>query len=200
MSFRELFRRVTQAANLFRDLGVTPETSVSMLLPLLPETVVAMIGAQTAGMANPINFLLEPQQIVALLREARCRVLLAPDPAIVPGLWPKVEAALAGWPDAPALLRVGGPPGPQSFEAELDRQPADALAFTRAIGPADVASLVPHRRHHGFAETRAPHPRRPGAAMLGQRANAGFARRRRVVDRRAVVSRRRRELRRSHRA
>ena len=68
-------------------------------------------------------------------------MLLAPDPAIVPGLWPKVEAALAGWPDAPALLRVGGPPGPQSFEAELDRQPADALTFTRAIGPADVASL-----------------------------------------------------------
>ncbi len=141
VSYRELFRRVVQAANLFRGLGVEPGASVSMLLPLLPETFVAMIGAQTAGMANPINFLLEPQQIVALLREARCRVLLAPDPEIVPGLWPKVEAALAGWPDAPALLRVGGAPGPQSFEAELDRQRDDALTFAREIGPADVASL-----------------------------------------------------------
>ncbi len=144
VSYRELFRRVTQAANLFRALGVTSGTSVSMLLPLLPETMIAMIGAQTAGMANPINFLLEPHQIATLLGEARCRVLLAPDPDVFPGLWPKVEAALAGLPGAPVLLRVGGPrerPGARSFEAELERQPGDALSFQRDIGPADIASL-----------------------------------------------------------
>jgi fatty-acyl-CoA synthase len=142
MTYRELFRRVTQAANLFRALGVEPGTSVSMLLPLLPESYVAMIGAQTAGLANPINFLLEPAQIAALLSEAKCRVLLAPDPDVVPGLWPKVEAAIRELPDAPALLRVGGPrERPDSFEAELDRQPGDALTFSREIGPNDIASL-----------------------------------------------------------
>ncbi len=144
ITYRELFRRVIQAANLFRELGVAPGTSVSMLLPLLPEGYIAMIGAQTAGMANPINFLLDPHQIASLIGEARCRVLLAPDPDLVPGLWPRVEAALADLPDAPVLLRVGGPrerPGAGSFEAELDRQNGDALRFTREIKPSDIASL-----------------------------------------------------------
>jgi fatty-acyl-CoA synthase len=135
ISYRELFRSVTQAANLFRALGVTPGASVSMLLPLLPESFIAMIGAQTAGLANPINFLLEPHHIAALLREANCRMLLAPDPDLAPGLWPKVEAALADLPQKPRLLSVS------AFAAELARQPGDALTFAREIGPRDVASL-----------------------------------------------------------
>jgi len=134
-TYRELFRRVTQAANLFRALGVEPGTSVSMLLPLLPESYVAMIGAQTAGLANPINFLLEPQQIATLLREANCRVLLAPEPDLVPGLWAKVEAAAALLSEKPTLLSVG------DFAAALQRQPGDALTFARDISPGDVASL-----------------------------------------------------------
>ncbi|HXT09014.1 MAG TPA: acyl-CoA synthetase [Roseiarcus sp.] len=141
VSYRQLLRRVVQAANLFRSLGVEPGSSVSMLLPLAPEAFVAMIGAQTAGLANPINFLLEAHQIASLLREAHCRVLLAPDPALVPGLWPKVEAALRDLPDAPRLLRVGGPRGADSFEAALEQHSGEALSFAREIGPGDVASL-----------------------------------------------------------
>ena len=135
LSYRELFRRVTQAANLFRALGVEPGSSVSMLAPLLPESFIAMIGAQTAGLANPINFLLEPHQIASLLREARCRVLLAPEPDLAPGLWEKAEAALAELREKPILLGV------KAFAAELERQPREALTFAREIGPADVASL-----------------------------------------------------------
>ncbi len=86
MTYRELFAKSVQAANLFHELGVTPETSVSMLLPLTPETFVTLIGAETAGMANPINPLLEPPQIASLLGEAKARVLVAPDPDLLPGL------------------------------------------------------------------------------------------------------------------
>ena len=146
VSYRELFRSVVQAANLFAELGVNPDVSVSMLLPLSPEAFVAMIGAQTAGMANPINFLLEPHQIASLLREARCRVLLAPDPDLAPGLWPKVEAALRELPEPPVVLRVGGPReragiGAKHFKTELDRQPGDALTFSRDFAPDEIASL-----------------------------------------------------------
>jgi fatty-acyl-CoA synthase len=135
LTYRALFRRVVQAANLFRALGVEPGRSVSMLLPLLPESYIAMIGAQTAGLANPVNFLLEPHQIASLLREARSRVLLAPDPDFAPGLWAKVEAAVAELPEKPTLMSVS------AFASELDRQPSEALTFARDIGPRDVASL-----------------------------------------------------------
>src|SRR5580692_11451612 len=76
VTYRQLKQRINQAANLFRSLGVQPDNAVSMLLPILPETFFAMFGAQVAGIASPINFLLEIDHIVALLREANCRVLL----------------------------------------------------------------------------------------------------------------------------
>ena len=113
-----------------------------MLLPLLPESFVAMIGAQTAGMANPINFLWSRS------RSSRCcarRVAACCSPPIPPSCRACGRRSRRHSPAGPTppccFRRLGGPPGPQSFETELDRQPADALTFTRAIGPADVASL-----------------------------------------------------------
>ncbi len=156
LTYGQFFGRLVQAANLFHALGVDGTSSVSLLLPLLPETLIAMFGAQAAGMANPINFLLEPVQIAALLREARCRVLLAPDPDLLPGVWSKVEAIRREIPTLRAVLRVGGPAhrdecNAASFEVELDRQRPDLLTSPRDIGPDDVASLF-----HTGGTTSAP--------------------------------------------
>ena len=45
--------RVTQAANLFRSLGVGPGDVVAYVLPNAPETVWALLGGMVAGIANP---------------------------------------------------------------------------------------------------------------------------------------------------
>jgi fatty-acyl-CoA synthase len=155
VSYREFKRRLIQAANLFRGLGVQATDAVSMLLPILPETFFAMFGAQVAGVANPINFLLETDHIVALLREANCRVLLGPDPELFPGVWPKIEAVRSMMPSLAAVVRVGGAPRRSDiqalhFESELDQQP-DSLTFHRDIGPGEVASLF-----HTGGTTSAP--------------------------------------------
>jgi fatty-acyl-CoA synthase len=156
VSYRELGRRITQAANLFRSLGVGPQDSVSLLMPVAVETFFAMFGAQVAGMANPINFLLEPEHIAGLLREARCRVLIGPDPDLMPGVWAKVEAVRDRVPTLQAVLRAGGPreraeiKAPH-FQTELDRQDGDALAFERAPSPGDIAALF-----HTGGTTSAP--------------------------------------------
>lgn len=144
MSYARLKRQITQAANLFRSLGVGPTESVSLLMPVAAETFVAMFGAQVAGMANPINFLLEPEHIVALLKEARCRALVAPDPDLAPGLWPKIDAIRAATGLA-AIIRAGGPAERPEIDAlhfatELERQP-ETLTFARRTAPEDVASL-----------------------------------------------------------
>jgi fatty-acyl-CoA synthase len=74
--------RVTRTANLFRRLGVGDEDVVAYLLPNCTETVLALLGGVTAGIVAPINPMLEPAQIAALLRETGARVLvtLAPFP------------------------------------------------------------------------------------------------------------------------
>jgi fatty-acyl-CoA synthase len=76
LTWREVHGRTTQAANLFRRLGVGPGDTVAYLLPNCSETVAVLMGGAVAGIVNPINPLLEPEQIAAILRETRAKVLV----------------------------------------------------------------------------------------------------------------------------
>ena len=60
--------RVTQAANLFRSLGIGETDTVAYILPNCNETAVTLIGGAVAGIANPINPLLDAEQIGSILR------------------------------------------------------------------------------------------------------------------------------------
>ncbi|MFC0282515.1 acyl-CoA synthetase [Camelimonas abortus] len=156
VTYAEFGRQLIQAANMFRALGVGPGDAVSLLMPVWPETFVAMFGAQAAGVANPVNFLLEKEHLVSLLRSARCRVLIGPDPEVTPGVWERVEQVRheIGWPVT--VMRVGGPPARPGtdalhFETELARHDGRRLAFAHDPAPDDVASLF-----HTGGTTSAP--------------------------------------------
>ena len=72
--------RVTQAANMFHALGVGSHDVVSFLLPLLPEAFITLFGAEAAGIANPVNPLLEPYQITEIFGSRAHGVLVALGP------------------------------------------------------------------------------------------------------------------------
>ncbi len=76
VTWQQFHDRATQAANLFRSLGIGEKDVVAYLLPNCNETLYALIGGATAGIVNPINPLLEPEQIAAILRETGARVLV----------------------------------------------------------------------------------------------------------------------------
>jgi len=76
LTWAELRDQVTQAANLFRSLGIGEGDVVAYLLPNATETVVTYLAGQTAGIVNPINPLLEPEQIAGILRETGAKVLV----------------------------------------------------------------------------------------------------------------------------
>ncbi len=76
LTWAELHARVTQAANLFHDLGVGEGDAVAYLLPNCNEAVYTLLGGGVAGIANPINPLLEPEKIAAILRQTRAKVLV----------------------------------------------------------------------------------------------------------------------------
>jgi acyl-CoA synthetase (AMP-forming)/AMP-acid ligase II len=63
LTWSEVHAKVTQAANLFRSLGVGETDTVAYILPNCNEAVIALIGAAVAGIANPINPLLDAEQI-----------------------------------------------------------------------------------------------------------------------------------------
>lgn len=146
VTYGALLRRIHAMAHLFRQCGVGPGDAVSMLLPTVPDTFAAMIGAHLVGWANPVNFLLEPAHIAALLKAAKARVLLVPDASVLPGIIDKLPAILAAL-DAPLhVFRVGGQPGGadngvRSIDDALSGQPQTRPDFWRAPAPDDIAAL-----------------------------------------------------------
>ena len=142
-NYRELFADVTRAANLFRRLGVGHGDVVALILPNLPETHIAMWGAETAGIAFAVNNQLESTQLSELLRTAKTRWVVTVDAGVDADMWARTAQACAGLPDLQGILRVSGqrygvspvPAGMSnelpllSFNDLLEAAPADELLF-----------------------------------------------------------------------
>ncbi|MFO7770939.1 MAG: acyl-CoA synthetase [Roseovarius gahaiensis] len=76
LTWQQFHEQVCRAANLFRDLKIKETDVVALVLPNTLETAIATIGAAIAGIVNPINPLLEPEQIGAILRETDAKVVV----------------------------------------------------------------------------------------------------------------------------
>ena len=152
LSWDAFHGKVTQAANLFRALGVGEGDTVAYILPTINETAVTLFGAMTAGIVNPINPLLEPEKLAGILRETNAKVVVTLRAFPKTDVAQKVADAVANAPNVKTvleidLLRYMTPPKswivplirPKNpvhhtakvldFEAELARQPADRLTF-----------------------------------------------------------------------
>lgn len=152
LTWAQFHGKITQAANLFRSLGVGEGDTVAFILPTVNETAITLFGAMTAGVVNPINPLLEPEKIAGILRETKARVVVTLKSFPKTDVAQKVAEAVGNAPDVKTVLEVDllhymSPPKswivpfirPKNnvhhtarvldFSAELARQPADRLTF-----------------------------------------------------------------------
>ncbi len=157
LTWRAFHRRSTQAANAFRALGVGERDVVAYLLPNCTEAAVALVGGSIAGIVNPINPLLAPEQIAAILRETGAKVLVtlrafpkadvaqraAEAVALAPGVTHVLEVDLKRYLSPPKSWIVGAIRPKTTarhkakvlpFNATLDRHRADALDFPDSAG------------------------------------------------------------------
>ncbi len=157
LTWRALHARVTQMANLFRSLGVGEGDVVAYLLPNCSETGVVLLAGAVAGRVNPINPLLEPDQIGAILRETGAKVLVTLKSFPHSDVAQKAARALAQAPGVTTLLEVDlnrylgfpknlvvpflRPKNPVTHKATIrdlnaatDKMPADRLTFADSTG------------------------------------------------------------------
>jgi fatty-acyl-CoA synthase len=106
LSWSDLHAQVTQCANLFRSLGVGETDVVAYLLPNCTETAVTLLSGMVAGIVNPINPLLEPEQIAAILRETKAKVLVTLKPFPKTDVPQKAAAAVALAPNVETVIEV----------------------------------------------------------------------------------------------
>jgi fatty-acyl-CoA synthase len=144
ISHRDFVSRVTQAANMFHALGVGDKDVVSFMLPLLPEAFIALFGAEAAGIANPVNPLLEPHQIAEILAAAKTTVLVALGPLPGTDIWKKVEQVRGRLKHLKAVVQVRGSGDPAnksySFADLIKEQPSDRLVSNRRISGEQTAA------------------------------------------------------------
>jgi fatty-acyl-CoA synthase len=144
ISYGQLVTRVTQAANMFHALGVGASDVVSFLLPLLPQSFFTLFGAEAAGIANPVNPLLETHQIAEILEAAGTKVLIALGPTEGSDIWNKVVEVRGRLKQLKAIVQINGSGDAAnsiySFDALLSQQPADCLVSGRQIAAGDVAA------------------------------------------------------------
>ncbi|EBA12627.1 acyl-CoA synthetase [Roseobacter sp. CCS2] len=76
LNWAELRDKTGQAANMFRNLGIGEKDVVAYLMPNATETILTYLGGQVAGIVNPINPLLDAEQIASILRETNAKVLV----------------------------------------------------------------------------------------------------------------------------
>ncbi|UFM65063.1 acyl-CoA synthetase [Paracoccus sp. MA] len=106
LTWTELHERVTETANLFRSLGVGPGDVVAYLLPNCIEAPIVLLAGATAGIVNPINPLLEPDHIAAILRESGARVLVTLKSFPKSEVAQKAAEAVAQAPNVQTVLEV----------------------------------------------------------------------------------------------
>ena len=152
-SYADLYEQVTRRANLFARLGVTRDASVALLSVNTAELVPALLGAETVGIAVPLNPALHEQDAAALLRRAGARVLVASGPELNDDIW-QLARRLAVDVGATALLALrptlatGVAPHLEGLDdtvvAHLEElaalEPADALVVPEP-GPDDLAAF-----------------------------------------------------------
>ena len=141
VTWTELHRRVTQAANLLRRLGVGEGDTVAFMLPNCTEAAVVLLAGATAGIVNPINPLLEPEQMSAILRETRAKVLVTLKAFPGTDVAQKAAEAVRHAPNVKTVLEVDlnrylGPPKSWIVPLIRPKNPvahkADVLDFNRS--------------------------------------------------------------------
>ena len=143
VTYSQLLVMIRGAANLFSALG-GPAPGVAYMLPSLVETHVTLWAAETAGYAVPVNFLLQPESIVELIKASGAKILVALGPHPQLDIWEKALKLREQIPGL-VLVRVSPPGVPDEdgivdFAKALAEQPKDHLIFGEPRGGDDIAA------------------------------------------------------------
>ncbi len=149
LSFRELAERITQTANLLHSLGIREGKSVSILLPIMPQSHTAIWGAQSAGIANPINPMLEADPIADIIEAAESEVIICLAPSPHSDLWAKLQRIMHRLPRVHTVLAVTHAPFTQGIPDIPDHPHIAVLDYGTAIGAHPADTLVSQREFTG---------------------------------------------------
>lgn len=146
LTHREMLFKVTQAANMFHRLGLASGNDVAAFLtPTLAELPPLLWGAQVAGAASSINYLLSQEAIFDLLNAEKASLLVIPARHIDEMCWTKALGALDAVPSLRQVIVIGGETERQKGFVTLEDAIAgctgDVLSFEPATDRDAICAL-----------------------------------------------------------
>ncbi len=139
LSYADLMASLTRSANLFHHLSEGQSPSVAIILPMVPEGLIAAFAAATCGVATPINPFLELHHIAALLRASRANILVTTEDAV----WTKLSGIRDLVPSLHHVLFLDASDPTRDFETAARLHRWDALDFIPLLGSGDVVMHMP---------------------------------------------------------
>ncbi|MBX6321052.1 MAG: AMP-binding protein [Rhodospirillaceae bacterium] len=146
VSHRDLHRNVVRAANLFHELsGGREGGTVAFLGVIVDGMMEALLGAQVAGVAGTINYLLNAEVIADLLAAQNATVLVVSPPDVDAAVWDKAQAVIERAPGLRHVVVLGkaGSAGSRvtEYAEAAGRHGAEALAFEPRASRDTVCAL-----------------------------------------------------------
>lgn len=144
LSFKGLAELTRQTANLLNELGLQADQAVSIILPTLPQSHPLILGAQLAGIANPINPLLDPAHIAEIIQAADARIIACLAPSPHSDLWQKLKQILPDLPQIHTVLAIHQP-GLTDAAADLSLPNCKVVDFNTAVAAQPLDTLTSPR-------------------------------------------------------
>jgi fatty-acyl-CoA synthase len=142
LSYAELIDAIERAASLFRESSGNERTSVGIILPMVPEALMAAWAASTAGIASPINPFLEPEHIVSLLNASRATVLVTGCAKHGRGAWDRMAQIVDRVPTLKRVLVVDSDDPAVDFATAVAARPR-GLSFSPEREPHSESTYLP---------------------------------------------------------
>jgi fatty-acyl-CoA synthase len=146
MSFSELAEKITQTGNLLNSLGLRSEDSVSIVLPILPQSHPAIWGSQAAAISNPINPMLEAEHIAEIIEAAESKVIICLAESQHSDIWQKMLQILPRLENVHTILAVHQNGLTEPFAGELTIGNVKVVDFDTAIAAQPADRLLSGRR------------------------------------------------------
>ena len=138
--------QITRTANLLVQLGIDSGDSVSIILPILPQTHFAIWGAQAAGIANPINPMLEAEHIGEIIAAAGSRIVICLGKSSQSDIWDKVMAAVNDYAMVKTIVAVNIPGLCDPVSIQPQRDSIQIMDFDSSVAAQQGHSLNNGRR------------------------------------------------------
>ncbi len=165
-TFQALFQQINQSARLLQQLMQGKRGVVSILAPNIPQNHALLWAAESIGIANPLNPLLNEDALYELMEAAGTDVIVALGPNPASDIWEKAQAVAKRLPNQPQCLSVLVPGGDLFYDqmvAQFDGQPlppnerpeaSDIAAYFHTGGTTGLPKLAMHTHTNQMTTAR----------------------------------------------